>query len=196
MRNMFRFFLFLLIFTQALMANEQEDLQKHFVKKLDEVILVVRDDKLSTDNRNSNIISLLTPMFDFKLMAKLSLGKRAWSNLNDNEKDNFVNLYVKRMKNSYSSKINSYKDEKIEVTKVESKKNRIAITTDVVNNHDKLEVVYKYYKPRKPKVGKDTWLIYDVEIIGVSILKADKAQFREFLKTKSISQLIDKLAQN
>jgi len=198
MRKYFKQFLVLLsvfVFTQSLTANEQTDLREHFVKKLDEVILVVKDEKISKDDRNAKIIDLLTPMFDFKLMAKLSLGKNEWNKLNSDEKENFIKLYVNRMKNSYSSKIDSYKDEKLEVRDIQAKKNRIIITTDVVNKNESLEVIYKYYKPKKLKVNKDKWLIYDIEIIGVSILKADKAQFKEFLKTKSISQLIEKLAQ-
>ena len=185
----------LVLFTQPLMANEQADLRVHFEKKLDEVISVVKNKDISKDDRNAKIIDILTPMFDFKLMAKLSLGKQAWSKLNSDEQKKFVKLYVQRMKNSYSSKIDSYKDEKIQIKDITSKKNRITIVTDVVNKEESLEVIYKYYKPKKPKIDKDSWLIYDVEIIGVSILKADKAQFKEFLKTKSITQLIEKLAQ-
>lgn len=187
------FILSIFVFSNTLLANESEDLKVHFVNTLDKVILVVKDNNLSHEARNSNIIKLLTPMFDFELMAKLSLGKKVWNSLSPDEKDKFISLYVNRMKNSYSSKIDSYKDEKIEIVKIELKKNRIAITTDVKNKHESLEVIYKYYKPKKEKINKDTWLIYDVEIIGVSILKADKAQFREYLKNKSINQLMDEL---
>ena len=48
--------------------------------------------------------------------------------------------------------------------------------------------------PKDKVRNKDKWLIYDVEILGVSILKTDKAQFKEFLQTKSISELMDALA--
>ncbi len=198
MKQIFKKVLILLsvmIFTQSLVANDQEDLKNHFLKKIDKVILVVKDKSLSNEKRNDDIIVLLTPMFDFKLMAKLSLGKKAWMKLSKAEQDKFVELYVERMKNSYSSKIDSYKDEKIEVKDVIQKKNKIAIKTDIISSDDKsFEVVYKYYKPKRPKADKEDWLIYDVEIIGISILKADKAQFKEFLQTKSINDLMDVLA--
>ena len=48
--------------------------------------------------------------------------------------------------------------------------------------------------PKKRKENKDKWLVYDVEVIGISILKADKAQFREYLKTKTKTQLMDELS--
>lgn len=179
-----------LIFVQTLQANNQTDLKIHFLNKIDKVIAIVEDKGLTKDIRNSEIIAVLTPMFDFELMAKLSLGK-TWKTLSDQDKIKFVNLYVKRMENSYSSKVDSYNNEKVEVTKIlQPKKNRIAIVTDLIGKNDNLEIVYKYYKPKRAKNDKDNWLVYDVEIKGVSILKADIAQFKEFLQTKSINELM------
>ena len=183
----------MLLLTQSLQADEQTDLKEHFLTKIDEVILIVEDKALTKDKRNTDIISVLTPMFDFELMAKLSLGK-AWKKVPKDDKQKFIDLYVKRMEKSYSSKVDSYNNEKVEVTKIEQpKKNRIRLITDLVSTNDSLEIVYKYYKPKKPKEAKDNWLVYDVEIKGVSILKADKAQFKEFLQTKSIHDLMDVL---
>lgn len=183
----------MLVFTQNLAADEQTDLKEHFLTKIDEVIVIVENKDLEIDERNSDIIGVLTPMFDFELMAKLSLGK-AWKKVPNDDKQKFIDLYVKRMEKSYSSKVDSYNNEKVEVKKIEQpKKNRIKLITDLVSINDSLEIVYKYYKPRKPKEAKDSWLVYDVEIKGVSILKADKAQFKEFLQTKSIHDLMDVL---
>ncbi|QOY52883.1 ABC transporter substrate-binding protein [Candidatus Sulfurimonas baltica] len=183
-----------LVFAQSLVADEKIELKEHFLNKIDEVVLIVKDGSLSKDDRNGNIIKSLSPMFDFELMAKLSLGN-TWKQLADNDKEKFINLYVERMKQSYSSKIDAYKDENVQVKEIQqSKSNRIALITDLVSKEEKLEIVYKFYKPKEKKSDKDIWLIYDVEILGVSILKADMAQFKEFLQTKSIGELMDVLA--
>jgi len=181
-------------FTQSLIADEQLELKKYFLNKIDEVILIVEDKKISKDERNTNIVKTLTPMFDFELMAKLSLGNR-WRELSLVEQDRFIKLYVQRMKQSYSAKIDAYKDEKVEVKQIEQPKpDRIALITDLISKQDKLEIVYKFHKPKTPIVAKDSWLVYDVEILGVSILKTDIAQFKEFLQTKSITALMDALS--
>lgn len=181
------------LFAQGLFADEQEDLKKHFLKKIDEVILIVENKKLTKDERNGNIVKSITPMFDFELMAKLSLGNK-WRELSDTEKNKFIALYVERMKQSYSSKIDAYKDEKVEIKKTEkSKEDRITIVTDLVSKTQKLEIAYKFHKPKVPIASKENWLVYDVEILGVSILKTDIAQFKEFLQTKSITELMDAL---
>lgn len=183
-----------LLFAQGLFADDQAELKKHFLKKIDEVVLIVEDKKMTKDERNGTIIKSLTPMFDFELMAKLSLGSK-WRELSDAEGKKFVTLYVERMKQSYSSKIDAYKDEKVEIKKIEqTKEDRITLVSDLVSQTQKLEIAYKFHKPKVPLALKDKWLIYDVEILGVSILKTDIAQFKEFLQTKSMAELIDVLA--
>jgi len=181
-------------FSTNLVANEQDDLKTHFLEELSDIIKIIEDTNLSKNERNSKIVAELTPMIDFKLMAKLSLGKKAWMKLSKDEQEKFVTLYVERMKNSYSSKIDSYENEEVTVTGVKRKKNRISLKTEIATAEKNLKVAYKFYKPKKRKANKDVWLIYDVEIIGISILKADKAQFKEFLRTKTIYDLMDALS--
>ncbi len=194
MGNIFKKLLFMFgifIFTQSLIANEQVDVKNKLLSKIDKIIMIVQNENISTSKRNNKIIDLLTPTFDFELMAKLSLGKKAWKELSADDKKTFTRLYVKRMEKSYSSKLDKYSNEKVKVKEIKQpKKNRIHLITDLVNANQKLEIIYKYYKPKKPKKGKDDWLIYDVEILGVSILKTDKAQFKEFLQTKNIYALM------
>lgn len=183
-----------LMFAKGLFADEQKELKEHFLKKIDEVIIIVGEKNISKDDRNAKIVKSLTPMFDFELMAKLSLGNK-WKELSKNDADKFVSLYVERMKQSYSSKIDAYKDEKVEIQSIKQEKdNKIAFITNLVGKDNKLEVVYKFYKPKEKITSKDTWLIYDVEISGVSILKTDIVQFKEFLQTKTIKDLMESLA--
>ncbi len=116
----------MLVLTQSLHADEQTDLKERFLTNIDKVILIVEDKDLEKDKRNSDIIAAIAQMFDFELMAKLSLGK-AWKKLPEADKKKFVDLYVERMEKSYSSKVDSYNNEKVEVKEIKQpKKNRIA----------------------------------------------------------------------
>jgi len=193
MKKIYLVIISLFILSQNLVANEQLILKEHFLNKINEVIVIVKNKTLDKELRNSKIVNTLTPMFDFTLMAKLSLGKK-WKQLNNSNQDKFVKLYVERMKKSYSSKIDAYSDEKIEVTKIKQPKSaRMELITNLVSKETKLEISYKFYKPKNLKMDKDSWLIYDVVILGVSILKTDKAQFTEFLQTKTIEELMIQL---
>ena len=193
MKKIFLVIVSLFVLSESIIADEKIILKNHFLNKIDEVIVIVKDKSLNKKTRNSKIVEVLTPMFDFTLMAKLSLGKK-WKTLNKSDSNEFVKLYVERMKQSYSSKIDAYSDEKIEITNIkQSRKDRIEIVTNLVTKENKLEVSYKFHKTRTLKMDKDNWLIYDVVILGVSILKTDRAQFREFLQTKTIKELMVEL---
>lgn len=200
MKKFFKLFIVMISFiglVQNLHANEQEKLKESFLQKISQVVEIVKDTNLTKDERNGKIVKLLTPTFDFEIMAKLSLGSKEWGKLTPTQKEEFEKLYVERMKQSYSAKLDSYNGEEIAVSNiVQEKENRIELVTNIVNQEKNLEVIYKYYKPAKPIEGKDAWLIYDVSILGISILKTDRAQFSEFLQTKSIDELIAKLSQN
>lgn len=186
------FFLVSLIFC-SVNADEKLELKKEFINKLDLLVEVIKDKKNTQNEKYEKIIALLTPMFDFELMAKLSLGKK-WYLLNDQEQKDFIKLYVNRMKKSYASKVDSYNDEKIEVTSIEApKENRIVLYSNIVTDQKKIDIVYKFYKPKEPLKDKSKWLIYDAEILGISILKTDKSQFEEFLQTKTIQELMNSM---
>ena len=185
-----------MLMTQSLLA-QKEEISERFLEKANAVVKVVQNKSLPSDARNDQIIKVIEPLFDFRLMAKLSLGKKRWRALSEEKKQEFTTLYVKRMKDSYSKKIDAYTDEKIVVRRsVKSKKNRVTLVTDLVGTNDNTEVVYKYYHPKKRIANKDEWLIYDAVISGVSIIKTDKSQFKEVLREQSIDVLMDKMRNN
>ncbi len=174
-------------------ALEIEDIKINFQNMAIKIVKIVQDKTVTSDVRNDNIITTITPFFDFKLMAKLSLG-RVWKTMDKAKQDKFIKLYVNRMKKAYSSKIDKYTDEKIVVNSIKQvKKTRVVLDTDLVNGDDKLEIIYKYYKPRKQLEGKHKWLVYDAVIAGVSLIKTDKAQFLEVIQDSSLDKLMEKL---
>lgn len=199
MRNFIKLVFVFLFATVSLNANTQlnikaqEKLKGQFLSKFDSLVKIVKKDDCTQDEKFDKIITLLEPMFDFELMAKLSLGKK-WLTLSDEDKKEFVKLYVNRMKNSYASKIESYNDEKVVISDIKSpKSNRIVMYSFIYSGDKKIDIDYKFYSPRKIPEGKNDWLIYDVEILGISMLKTDKSQFSEFLRSKSIKQLMESM---
>ncbi|MDH5465745.1 MAG: ABC transporter substrate-binding protein [Thiovulaceae bacterium] len=197
---MFKFFkkvLLLSIFlSSSLMASDAEirEVSTQFNKRADQIMEVVKNKSLSKKERNAQIVNIVDPIFDFMLMGKLSLGKNIWRSLSQEKKEAFTKLYVERMKNSYSKKVDSYTDEKIIIASVSQEKpNRITLITNLVGSDGNTEVIYKYYKPKQPIKGKDTWLVYDAVIVGVSIIKTDRSQFQEVLKSNTIDELMEKM---
>ncbi|VAY87488.1 Putative periplasmic protein [hydrothermal vent metagenome] len=190
---MLNIFLFFITITVSLCSSELTTIKTEFQKVSQEIISVVQNKKLMKNDRNNIIIKTIVPMFDFELMAKLSLGKQ-WKKITKTKQNKFIELYVKRMKKSYSSKIDKYTNEKIVINSIKKvKRNRVVLNTSLLNDGDSLEVIYKFYKPNIQKKEKQAWLVYDVVISGVSIVRTDKAQFKAVLKDNSIDELMDRL---
>lgn len=169
------------------LADDGSDAASFLRSKLDAVVEILRNKNIEQDKRLSQIDEIVTPIFDFKLMAKLSLGKEYWPKLNEQNKERFTELFVKRMRKTYFDKLALYTDERILYEPAVQIQEKTQIQTFLVSKDEKTSVAYKLYRL------DGTWKIYDVEIEGVSILRSYSAQFREFLKTGTIEDLLLKL---
>ena len=185
--------LILLLTISSIFANSTDDLRQYFSLKLDNILSIVQNKSLDKITRDNLIIENLNDIFDFELMGKLSI-KKQWRSLSKQEQKEFIELYIKRMQKSYSSKLDNYKDQKVKIVKlIKIKSNRAIIKTQIIGKDSKYSVDYKFYKPKRDKEGKYSWLIYDVVIEGVSMLKNDIIDFREYLRSHTIQELLVKL---
>ena len=69
------------------------------------------------------------------------------------------------------------------------KHNRITLETTIIGQDGNYKVIYMFYKKKQ----NNQWFIYDVNLVGVSIIQTYRKQFSEFLRTKSVKQLIESL---
>ena len=178
----------LLSLTPTLMADDKADIQSSMKKMIGEVTSLIQDKTLIKESRNQQIETLVTPVFDFALMGRLSLGKRAWKRLTPQERKEFITLFEKRVKQSYMSKLDLYTDEVVIIDNAVNVKNRIHLPTHLVRKNERRDILYKFYKSKNRG-----WLIYDVDILGVSIVQTYRTQFATILKETDFATLIEKL---
>jgi len=172
-----------------LAANDLEDLRTTMESKVEEILKTLKDPKLLQCEQDMKISKLADGMFDYELMAKLSIGKRNWRKFSASQRKEFIDLFVIRMKESYTQKAHLLSDEKVTVgDAVQVKPNRVYLTVLIHGSKNNTDIKYKYYKDRSGK-----WLIYDVEIAKISILQTYRAQFAEVLSSKSVEELLHEL---
>jgi phospholipid transport system substrate-binding protein len=177
-----------LLFSQPALAGETDSVKKTAKEKINQVIDTIRDKSLDKKTRNEKIVETISPMFDFSQMAKLSMGKKNWQRMNKKQQQEFNKLFVKRLQESYLDKLDLYTDEEVTVDEAKQVKKRIHVTSHLVSKDDKMEMIYKFYK----KKNQD-WMVYDVKVMGVSIVQTYRSQFAGILKNKSIEDLLKKL---
>jgi phospholipid transport system substrate-binding protein len=177
----------LLIFYQSALADDKSEVEKLLKKNLDAVFTVLQQKDLDPQEKNEDIVDIVTPMFDFELMARLSLGKKHWPELSQEKKERFTELFIKRLKASYLKNFTLYTDEKLFYEPSVQVKKKIHAPTYLVSKDKKISILYKFYKAEK------NWKIYDLEIQGVSIIRSYRSQFSDILESGTVDDLLLKL---
>ena len=177
----------LVFLSQAVTAHEKNAAEEFLKSKLDAVFTVLQNKDLTPKAKNSQVVEIVTPMFDFELMAKLSLGKKYWPDLSQDKKERFTELFIERLRQSYLNKLTVYTDEKIIYESPVAVKKKVHVPTQLISKGKKISMLYKLYS------SNNSWKIYDVEIEGVSIIRSYRSQFNEILQKGTFEELLQKM---
>ena len=177
----------LLVMTQIVGADDKYVAKELLEIKIEAAIAVLQKNDLDLQEKNKQVIEIVTPLFDFPLMAKLSLGRKYWPGLVEEERQRFTELFTKRLKTSYLDKLSLYTDEKVVFKTPVQEKRKIKIQTELISKNNTISMLYKFHE------SKHGWLIYDIEIQGVSIISTYRSQFDQVLSKGTIDELLIKL---
>lgn len=187
MRYILPAILCLLIFSTSAHADEANEVRALLEAKIDSVMVLLQDETLNKKLRNDQIIDIVTPLFDYQAMAKLSLGKKYWPALSDEKRQAFSNLFIARLQESYLSKLDLYSNEEVVFDVPQAKGRKLQVPLTLIAKQNRIEMLYKFYR------SAAGWKIYDVEIGGVSTIQTYRSQFDEILGTGDIDDLLAKL---
>ncbi|MDR0761444.1 MAG: ABC transporter substrate-binding protein [Campylobacteraceae bacterium] len=186
-----KFFLTALFVCTLLNALEESEIDTVISNDIAKATTILQDKNINDSEKSQRIFAMFDSFFDFKQMAEICLGKAQWKTLNSKQQEEFIAKFVERLKESYIEKLKLYTDEKITIKKSD-KKSAARIQVPMVltaKDGQTYEILYKFYDT------KDTrgWLIYDVDIIGVSIVQTYRSQFDGILKNNSFEDLMKKI---
>ena len=128
-------------------------------------------------------------IFDFSEFSSRTVGPR-WRNFTPEQKREFSNAFADLLINTYLNRIDGYNGEQVFYTgEVSSAKGDRTEVRTVVTMKDgkKVPVAYRML----PKDGK--WLVYDVLIENISLVKNYRTQFQDILNTGSPENLIARI---
>jgi phospholipid transport system substrate-binding protein len=135
------------------------------------------------DERRAKVMSLIKGGFDFREMSKRILGK-TWRQINDRDRDRFTVLMTKLLENVYIGKLEGYSGQTIEFVSEIVKDSRGQVTTLIENNNEKIPV---HYIMNKADSG---WMVYDINIEGVSLVSNYREQFKSILRKDDFEGLV------
>jgi phospholipid transport system substrate-binding protein len=158
---------------------------------LNEVISIQSDPRLQGDEfkekRRSAIKNTIGRNFDFDRMAERSLGVQ-WKNLSPEEGTEFKGIFRELFQDSYAFMVlENLGKEKILYQDEERQQGVATVKTAMVRRNATLSVDYEL----ADETGK--WLIQDVRVDGVSILRNYQESFASVIRRDSYDKLIEKM---
>lgn len=176
-----------LMWTQAY-ALKESVLLDEMTTKINSATALLKNKTLDEAQKESELFSLFDPVFDFELMSKLSLG-RQWMSLNNEQQTLYKKTFEDKLKASYMDQLNLYTNQQVLVQGItKTKPNRIELLMHIKGAEETYEVIYKFYKNKQ-----DDWFVYDINILGISMIQTYINQFVGVLQKDSFEALIQKL---
>jgi len=157
----------------------------------DKILAIVTNPALKppsqTVEREKLIRQAVDERFDWEEMARRSLATH-WPKRTPEERKEFVPLFSDLLERTYMKKVEDYSGEKV-VYEGETKEGDYAtVKVKIVTKKNK-DIAVEY---RLKKEGNN-WLIYDVSIMGVSLVNNYRTQFNSIISQSSYENLVKRL---
>lgn len=167
---------------------ERADIQGVMDQKVEMAVEILKDNSIPKDQKGGEIFKLFDEHIDYKLMAKISLSKY-YKTLSKTDADKFDKAYEERLKASFIEKLSMYSDETMQILGLKTiNEKRVVLQTLLKGQNKDYTIDFKFY-PQKP----DNWMIYDVDILGVSVVATYRSQFADMTENASFDEILAKL---
>jgi phospholipid transport system substrate-binding protein len=121
--------------------------------------------------------------FDFREMSRRVLGA-TWHDISTDQQDYFVTQMTTLLENVYVGKLETYSGQTVDFVAERVKGKRAQVTTVVEHQGQDLPIHYIMQKEQ------DRWMVYDINIEGVSLIRNYMEQFRSILRQESFEGLL------
>lgn len=189
-------FIFFFILLNFCYANTKTPID--ILKNINEDILVIVDKNsdLDVDKLNEVLGDYIVSYINFNEMCSWIVGKNIWKNVPCDKKDEFIKEFQKLVIRTYSATLSKYIKSKVVFFSnekfdqkffKEDSKVQVSSEIELIENGKILKVDYRFI------FSHDVWLLYDLIIEGVSILKGFQAQFSGDVKKNGIEFVINRI---
>ena len=188
LKNLFKVLLLVLFVITSANAMKQDEIQTIMTKKIDNVLTILEQKNIPFTKKGEQIIKIIDEVFDYELMARIALGEETWDTLSEQKQKEFTKIFETKLKNSYIEKLELYNDQKVKIIGLNAYKNaRLQLETELLGKEGTYKINYNFYNKSK---DSEQWLIYDVDLVGVSIIQTYRQQFAGLLKEKTFDEML------
>jgi phospholipid transport system substrate-binding protein len=157
----------------------------------DKILTIVTNPALKppskTPEKEKLIRQAVDERFDWEEMARRSLATH-WAKRTPEERKEFVPLFSDLLERTYMKKVEDYSGEKVLYEGENKDGDYAAVKVKIVTKKNQ-DIPVEY---RLKKEGNN-WLIYDVSILGVSLVNNYRTQFNSIISQSSYENLVKRL---
>jgi phospholipid transport system substrate-binding protein len=185
-------FSMVLVNGERTLALANNDPQEQLQKSTDEIIMILQSEELKAPERKAErkqrILDVVNRMFDFRAMARSSLG-RNWNQLTAKEQDNFVGLFASLIEQRYIGKIDAFDDQKVIYKDKRVKNNKARVYSVILDKNLEIPIDYSL------QLSQGKWLIKDLKIENVSLIANYRRDFNSIIRKEKFAGLVEKITQ-
>ncbi|OQY16286.1 MAG: hypothetical protein B6I36_10450 [Desulfobacteraceae bacterium 4572_35.1] len=186
----------LLIFTgMAIIANAAPDTnltplgpKEQLQQTVEAVLTILRSGSADEEAKKQKISELVRNRFDYQIMSQGVLGRR-WRATDANERSEFVDLFTQLLEETYIGRIRTYKGQEVVYSDAKIRKNRAEVDTVVRDNGVDIPITYKLI------FRKQKWVVYDVVIENVSLIRNYRSSYNDILRKKGMASLLEQMTE-
>jgi phospholipid transport system substrate-binding protein len=157
---------------------------------LEQVVRVLEDKELKNPERaverRRQLVKIIGDRFSYEEMSKRSLGPQ-WNQLNETQRQEFVELFEQLLVKSYAGKIEAYSGERTQYLNERDEGDYAEVRTKLISRKGELPVNYRLLN----KFGE--WRVYDIVVDGISLASNYRGQFTKIIHSESYEALVEKL---
>jgi len=155
---------------------------------IDDVLVVLNDKALSTEQKRSRIESIAYQRFDFPTVSRLVLA-RNWQRFSKPQQTQFMEEFKRYLAVNYGNRIERYDQQKVDIVG-ERQEPRGDVTIQSVVRGGEFEGATVDYRLRQ---RDGSWLVIDVIVEGISLVSNFRDQFKEVLARGGPEELLEAL---
>ncbi len=179
--------LVLLLFTASPVFSQAKGPMEQLQPTLARLVEILGDPALQGPEkkveRREIIMTTISERFDFGEMSKRVLGA-TWREIDESQKKDFTLQMTKLLENNYIGQLENYSGETVEYVGERVKEDRAQVSTLIENKNVKYPVHYIM------TVNDGKWMVYDINIEGVSLIRNYRAEFSSILRTEKFEGLM------
>jgi len=158
---------------------------------VEQVVQVVQESDLEKPDaaarHRGQIQRIAEQLFDFPEMARRTLAQH-WKDRSTQERDEFVLLFRDSLRRAYLTRLAKYSGERIVYTG-ETVDGEYATVRSKIVTGGGTEIPIDY----RLRLAGSRWVVFDVAISGVSMVRSYRGQFNRIIQTSSYDALLRKL---